>query len=48
MHTGELSNGGIPSGAINLPVRKARVFILSDVRLYREALLIGLTRLRAF
>jgi two-component system, NarL family, nitrate/nitrite response regulator NarL len=48
MHTGELSNGAMPSRAINLPERKARVFILSDVRLYRDALLKGLTRLQAF
>jgi len=42
------SDGAIPSRAINSPVRKARVFILSDVRLYREALLMALARLQAF
>jgi len=48
MRTGELSDGAAPGHAINEPPRKARVFILSDVRLYREALLFSMTRLSAF
>jgi len=48
MRTGELSDGAAPGHVINEPPRKARVFILSDVRLYREALLLSMTRLSAF
>jgi two-component system, NarL family, nitrate/nitrite response regulator NarL len=48
MRTGELSDGAAPSHVVSEPPRKARVFILSDVRLYREALLLSMTRLSAF
>lgn len=48
MHTVRLSDDAIYGRAINLPTRKPRVSILSDVRLYREALLMSLTHLQVF
>src|SRR5438128_148447 len=46
--SGERSKGATSSLPINLSAPRARVFILSDVRLYRESLLWNLTRSQAF
>lgn len=48
MHTVRLRDDAISVRGVNFSGRKPRVSILSDVRLYRDALQMSLTRLQAF
>jgi two-component system nitrate/nitrite response regulator NarL len=48
VHTTELGESAVLSCTINLRTRKPRVLILSHVRLYREAMLMSLSRLENF
>jgi len=48
MHPVSMRDDPISDRQINSPGRKPRVSVLSDVRLYREALLMSMRRLQAF